>query len=503
MKKVVTGNELKEKMIYAVNMLCDTVKTTLGPSGNNIIIDHSTFSPFITNDGVTIAQNIESEDEVINTILELSKESSIKTNETVGDGTTTTLVFLQSIFNDGINYIEKGINPIRLKNDLDESLKKYIEKIKEYSFKPTNNDLINIAKISSNDEEIGSVVGSVYNKIKTKEAIKVIESDKNYIEYLDGYIFESTPVSNLFFNDNKEINYTNSKVMIIKKLLEDINEIGDILNTIKDSLLIIGEFSEYFINQILSYNMETHSKICLVNISEYGNKLISILKDISAITNAQIIDKYITKDMLGFAKNIIITKEKVTISFIRNDKITSRINDIKDNEEIIDYEFVNKRISMLKSGLANIYITAPTITERREKHMRYDDAVCAVDSAYSGVIIGSGVTLLKVKENITDESISDKIISNALEKPFNQIMINSGINSNEKFNEIKSSNYSKVYNVKTNTYDKDNIVIDSTNVVINALTNAISIAGMLLTTTSIVINEYKNDMCKINDYTEL
>ena len=158
MKKVIGNKELKEKMKEAINLLCDTVKITLGPKGNNIIIDHSTFTPFITNDGVTIAMNIESDDEVINTILEIAKEASIKTNENVGDGTTTTLVLLQSIFNNGLKLIEEGKNPIILKKELDEHmlyLKKYI---KEKSRKPKKKDLYNIAMTSSNSKELGRIV---------------------------------------------------------------------------------------------------------------------------------------------------------------------------------------------------------------------------------------------------------------------------------------------------------------------------------------------------------
>ena len=176
MKRVVRERELQEKMQEAINLLCNTVKTTLGPKGCNVIIDHSAFSPFITNDGVTIAANIESEDAVINTVLELAKEASINTNDSVGDGTTTTLVLLQSIYNYGQKLvIETGINPILLKKELDQCLTKVVALIEEESFQPTESDLENIAITAANSKEIGSLVSTVYNKVKSKWAIRIEE----------------------------------------------------------------------------------------------------------------------------------------------------------------------------------------------------------------------------------------------------------------------------------------------------------------------------------------
>ncbi len=158
MKKVISGTELEEKMTQAINLLCNTVKKTLGPKGNNCIIDHSSFSPFITNDGVTIAQNIESEEEGVNTILEIAKEASIKTNEVVGDGTTTTLVLLQSIYNASQKFIKNGENPIILKKELDKCLEEIILNLEKEKRKPDDNRLRKIAKIAANDEEIGNLV---------------------------------------------------------------------------------------------------------------------------------------------------------------------------------------------------------------------------------------------------------------------------------------------------------------------------------------------------------
>ena len=224
MKKVISNDELYIKMKEAINLLCNTVKITLGPKGNNVIIDHSSFSPFITNDGVTIAENIESDDEVINTILSLAKEASIKTNENVGDGTTTTLVLLQGIFNEGLNLIKNGKNPIILKKELYESLNKIIDKLNNISKKPKNRDLLNIAITSSNDIEIGTNIYKAYIKTKNINAIKIKESNntKTNIEFLKGYSFETILASNYFLNENNEINYYSSYLLIIHNILNNI-----------------------------------------------------------------------------------------------------------------------------------------------------------------------------------------------------------------------------------------------------------------------------------------
>jgi len=206
MKKVINGEDLKIKMKNAIDLLCNTVKTTLGPKGNNIIIDHSDFTPFITNDGVTIAKNIESDDVVINTILELAKEATIRTNENVGDGTTTTLVLLQSIFDEGLKAIDKGVSPIILKRELDELLKEIVLRIESKSRKPKNSELLNIAQVSANGKEIGEIVFEVYSKIKDRNSITIKEGiDKTVVNYLKGYTFDTIIASEYFFSEEKEI----------------------------------------------------------------------------------------------------------------------------------------------------------------------------------------------------------------------------------------------------------------------------------------------------------
>ncbi len=497
MKKVVSGKILKEKMQEAVNLLCDSVKMTLGPGGNNAIIDHSSFSPFITNDGVTIAQNIESDDEVINTILELAKEASIKTNEKAGDGTTTTLVLLQSIFNQGLKLIEEGLNPIILKNELINFLPQLITQIQKHSYEPTKNDYLNIATSSANDETIGKLVSEAFTKIKNKEAIIIKESDedKTTLEFLNGYTTNIT-TSIYYFQEYSEINYENPNLLIVEEQLEDIEQIAPVINdtiqTQEPLIIIASDYTDQCEEEVLTLNLSEKLKIILLKIEEYGLNKNIILEDLKVLIN----DKN-----FGKVNNIKINKEQVTISFTKKEKINAKIKQIKAEK---NNEFNQKRLAMFENGLAFIMVGATTSTERREIKMRVEDALCSITQASTGVCIGSGLTYYQISQNLTEETNAQKILRTALKKPFEQIIKNSGLNYEDIILEIKNNNYQKLYNVKLNCFENINKtkVIDATNVIINALSNAISIASMLLTTNILIINEYQNNSNKINDFSE-
>ena len=513
MKKIIYGNELYEKMSEAINLLCNTVKITLGPKGNNVIIDHSSFSPFITNDGVTIAENIESEDEVINTILTLAKEASIKTNDIVGDGTTTTLVLLEGIFNEGLKLIKEGYNPIILKKELNTYLDKLIIELENISHIPTNNDLYNVAKTSSNDNLIAKNIYDAYTKTKNINAINIKEIDSNtsHIEYLNGYRFETVLASNYFLNEQNTIEYNNPNILILNNKLENIESIAEILNEVikkNESLIIISDdYNDDVVNDLVSLYLSNEIKICLLKTPSYGHKAHEILKDISVITNSNIIKTdYITLNDLGKVNNIVISNEEVIISFDYNDNIKKLIKEIKsNNENEIDKNFNDLRISMLSTTVANILVGATTTTERRELKMRYIDALHAIDISTKGILPGAGIALLKLRSNIKLESDIDKLFYNVLYLPFKQILINSGLNDKEIYDNIKKNNFNKLYNINKSNYENinDTLVIDPTFVVLNALKNAVSISSMLLTTSHLIINEYKNNLNKISDYNEM
>ncbi len=503
MRKVIKNNELRKIMDESIDMLCDTVKSTLGPKGCNSIIDHSAFSPFITNDGVTIASNIESEDEAINTILTLAKEASINTNNQVGDGTTTTLVLLQSIYKSGRKLIDNGINSMILKKELDLILNKVIKLLDSNSWVPKKREIINVVSTTSGSNSIGALVSEVYFKVGSKNAIKVMEGseEETKVVYKNGYIIESMIVSSYYFNNKENIELNDVYVVLINNYIDNIEEISDIINMAiyeKKELVIFAEdYSQEVINNIISMYLDKSALIYLFRIPGYGIEKVTILEDLSLISGAKVKRNDIEIKDVGKFENININKEEVICSFTINDKIKEVIKSLEEKNDEVSI----KRLTMLKGEQAIILVGARTVTERREKKMRYEDAICAL-GALRLVCLGGGVTLYKISEELNDTSSGALILKNALKEVLLQIIDNSGLDRDIIINEIKKSNYTKVYNVISDKYESvnDTSVIDVRDVLVMALKNALSIASMLLTTTSLVINENINNLGKVSEY---
>ena len=508
MKKVITGEELYDCEEKAITLLCKTVKKTLGPRGSNAIIDHSLMSPFITNDGVTIARNIESEDERINTILTLAKEASIKTDETVGDGTTTTLVLLESMFKSGLAKIKDGLNPNILKNELDDCLDQVILKIKQESQIPTEENYYNIASIAASDQNIGKLITSMYLKLKVGSAIKIEESNTSntYTKIINGYSFEPILASPYFFNNTNEIIYKNSLILLMTKEVNEIETISEIINYAIEKriplVILASDYNEEVINEVLSLNFNKITNVTLLKLPEYGLHQMDILKDLEIISKAKIVkvSDEVSLNNLGKCEEIKITKDLAIISSnLKSDAIAKYTNKLKERVKTIDddfeLEFQSNRLAKLTNGIGIIYVGAQTTTEAREKKMRFDDALCALKSATNGIIPGSGIILLKIKENLETNNDGSTILKEALDKPFRQILENIGINQAEIYNKIKENNFNLIYNALENKLEpiSKTKVIDPTNVVITALKNAVSIAGMLLTTSSLIINEHQEN----------
>lgn len=517
MKKIVSGKILRENMLEAINLLCDTVKQTLGPRGNNVIIDHSNFSPFITNDGVTIAENIESDDPVIGSIIEIAKEASIKTNENVGDGTTTTLILLQSIINLAEKHINNGVNPISLKNDLNKELENILKQLKMLKLKTSSQIRKNIAIISAKDNDIGNLVSDIAEKVNDKSAITIKEdSGKDIrVKYIKGYSCEITHPSEYYFGESKNLELTDAYILIINNIVDDIDKISSCLNESiinnKGLIILAKDFDDYLVNYIMSLNLEKKATCIMAKISEYGLRERLIQKDIELISNATIVEnnEHISVDNLGTVKNIYIDKENIRINFEINDIIKNYISNIELNSQElnnnIEREFYNKRKAMFTKGIAEITIGAPTKIESHEKRMHLEDAICSAFAAKNGFVLGGGVSLLNIASKIEETNEAKLVWKETLMKPFEQIMINSGLDEKKISEYIKDNNYTKVYNVYSNSYEdeKNTNVVDAYDVITNSLINACSTATMLLTTNSIVINEVQNNLNKTGEFTEL
>jgi len=509
MKDVISNEMLYEKINEAVNIICNTVGSTLGPCGNNVLINTDDKSPFITNDGVTIAESIESNDKYIHTILEIIKESTLKTNEQVGDGTTTTLVLLGSIINDGINEIKNGKNAFILSKELNNILNKLINKLEEYKMKPTKENILNIAVKSANDIEIGKLVYEVFNKQKNNNSIKLSESNscKTYYETKKGYLLDiETP--NIYFSNRKEIKLEDSYIFIIRGYLDNIEKISDIVNEglerNKNIIILANDYDEQISEQLILYNIKENKNIYLFKTPEYGIRKMNIEEDISILTNSKI--KNIDYENISFNDygkcNIIFNKDNLTI-INDNKNIKERVKELKKelNNNISDYdkEFILNRISCLTNGVTYIYVGGNTKTIVKEKIMRFEDSINAVSHAYNGILYGEGITYLKLSECLNDKIIPEKIIKNALNKPFQKIFENAGLDYSNIKNDIINSNYNKIYNFETNGFENINItnIIDPYDVELFSLINAISISSILLTTNYLVINENLKEKIEI------
>ncbi len=508
MKKIIMGEELKKTMENGIQLIASAVGSTLGPKGNNVLINKYDTSPFITNDGVTIASSIESDDASINTILEIVKEASLKTNELVGDGTTTTIVLLENIFKEGLNVIRNGKNPIVLKEELDKTLESILELIDKYKKKPTKEELINIAKTSCNDDELGKFLADIFLDVKNKYAIKIEESstEKTYVKKQKGYIFELDNVSNAYFLNSNEIVLNDTSILLLKGYLDDLEVINDFINEslVKNqNLLILAEdVSEDVKNQILSYYLDYQKNIFLFLLPDYISRKYAVIQDLMAISGGifKSVMESISYEDLGRVSKVVINKDNIAFSFER--KIDKYVNKLKkDFEGLNDYEkvFMAQRIASLDFGITTIYVGAITKTEMKEKKMRIEDAINALDIASRGVCLGAGITFFRISEEIKCENDGYQIMINSLKVPMQKIMNNCGEDYENLKNEIIKTNYQKIYNCKLRQFENINNtnILDPAEVLKTALKNAVSIASMLLTTNYLIINE-KN--VKIEEY---
>ncbi len=495
MKYIVGGKELETKKIEAIDLLCNVVSSTLGPTGYNVMINKDDEMPFITNDGVTIAKSLESDDKVLNTIIDIAKEASMKTDEIVGDGTTTTMVLLQAVLKKSME-LSKKVNPLIIKKQLDLLLDKCVKELEKKMIIPDYKQLISAAITSSNDIEIGNLVAEIYQKMKNKYAIRISESTRDtYYEIKKGYSIEIDDISNMYFDKVDEIILSNCYLLLIRSYFDNIDIVSEILNEAIDNnkniVILANDFSEEVGNEILLYKIKYNKNIFIFKNPEYGFHKDLLFKDLSFVSGAKICDISFSFSDLGVVEQIIINKEQVV--FI-NDTDKSYVQKLKDEylklDSAYEKEFMENRISKLENGIATIYVGGNTKTEKKEKIMRYYDALCAISIASKGIVLGEGVTFFELSSKLGNDDFSN-VFKYALSAPLNKIINNIGEDYEKISENIKNYNYKKVYNYKTSTYEDINStdIVDPGYVLIESLKNAISIAGMLITTNYLIINE--------------
>lgn len=494
MKKVIDGKNLDELIKESLNILCIPVAKTLGPKGNNVIVSASSLPPFITNDGVTISLNIESDDVCINSILSILKESSIKTNEMVGDGTTTTLVLLKSIMDETYELLNKGISKYEIINRLNYEGKIVENLIRKYSHKPSMEEIRNIVITSSKSKEAGGIIYDVIKNISSIEGVEITTGEKENTEviYYNGYSMDTSLASPHFFKDRSIIKLKNPYVIVSDETLYSLESLSEVINKVaeeKSSLLIIAaDYSQDFIENVLSLNYDEDLNIYLLKNPEFGNREYMLTQDLKEISSCSLFKGKLKYENIGYLKEVVIDKDKTILYFDKSideyiGKVDTSISDLKDEFEI---NYYRKRISMLKDGLAKIIVGGKTISEAREAKMHYDDALSAGMSSKNGVSIGAGFTFLKIAYELKDEYILKKVLC----EPFRQILKNANLDTD--LIEMKVIfKFDKIYNVINDEYEDITTtgILDPTDVLIETLKNALSIANLLLNTTSLVINE--------------
>lgn len=508
MQKIIKNTELIEYIDKSISILADAVKTTIGPNGNNVIINTSNMPPFITNDGVTIASSIADEDEITNTILTIIKEAAIKTDTDVGDGTTTTIVLLESIYKNSIKEIDSLNDAIKLKEELETSAKEITDNLAKFSHSPNEKELEHIASISANDEKIGKLITEFYLQLDKSDNIKILENttnSKDYVQKKSGYFIDNYLASPYLFKE-KESSIKNPTIILFNNDITDIAELESLIyanNKLNQDIVIIANsFAENVINDVLALNYETNQKIILINNPEYGIRRLAIIEDLINISRSKKDANYYQ----GTIKEFKVNEDKLEFIYDSNNSLISHIEKLK--KELLktqdEYEkaFLKDRISKLSITYGYIYVGGQTKLERREKKMRFTDALCALYATKEGILPGSALPYYQISEELDQSNLANHILNNALKAPLIQILKNSNIDYQEIIKKIKDNNYQIIFNAKNKTFEHINKtnVLDNLRVLKCAFNNALSIATLLLTTSHLVINTNTNSQLNLDEF---
>ena len=518
-KQIKYGVEARKALENGVNQLADTVKVTLGPKGRNVVLDKKFGTPLITNDGVTIAKDIELEDPFENMGAQLVKEVATKTNDVAGDGTTTATVLAQAMIQEGLKNIAAGANPIILRKGMAKATDAAVEKIKTLSQKVAGKEHIAmVASISAADEEVGAMIADAMEKVSNDGVITVEESKtmKTELDLVEGMQFDRGYLSAYMATDMEKMvaNLDNPYILITDKKISNIQEILPLLEQIVQSgskLLIIAEDVEGEALTTLIVNKLRGTFNCVaVKAPGFGDRRKEMLKDIAILTGGTVISselglelKDTTMDQLGRAKSVTVSKEDTIIVDGAGDKseIAGRVNQIRaqieDTTSDFDKEKLQERLAKLAGGVAVIKVGAATEMELKEKKLRMEDALAATKAAVEeGIISGGGSAYIhcipavaQVCDKLTgDEKTGASIVLKALEAPLRQISANAGLEGAVIINNVKESKEGYGFNALTEEYVDmfDAGIIDPTKVTRSALQNANSVASTILTTESVV-----------------
>ncbi len=518
-KDIMYGESARKKLQAGVDKLADTVKVTLGPKGRNVILDKKFGAPLITNDGVTIAREIELEDKFENMGAQLVKEVATKTNDVAGDGTTTATLLAQAIIREGLKNVAAGANPMILKKGIEEAVAVSVESIKARSTEvDTKNAIADVASISSADSKIGELIAEAMDRVGNEGVITVEESktmDTN-LEVVEGMQFDRGYVSSYMVSDTEKMVASLSEpyILITDKKISNIQEILPILEQIVQSgkkLLIIAEDIEGEALATLVVNkIRGTFDVVAVKAPGFGDRRKAMLQDIAVVTGATVISselgyelKEATVDMLGTAQIVKVDKDNTTIvsgggvATAIEDRVRQIKTQIEDTTSDFDREKLQERLAKLSGGVAVIRVGAATEVEMKEKKLRIEDALNATRAAVEeGIVSGGGTAFLNCIDEVDalierlegDVRTGATIIRRALEEPLRQISHNAGLEGSVVVNDVIAAADGMGFDALNNEYVnmKEKGIVDPTKVTRSALQNASSIAAMFLTTEAAV-----------------
>ena len=514
-KEVRFSKDARNAMLAGVNTLADAVRVTLGPKGRNVVLEKEFGSPLITNDGVSIAKEIELEDKFENMGAKLVYEVANKTNDTAGDGTTTATILAQSMISNGLRQVEKGANPVLMREGIEYASKEVANHILDKSRKiETNSDIASVAAISSGSKEVGEIIAKAMDKVGRNGVISVDESNgfDTELEISEGMQYDKGYVSPYMVSDHEKMEAVleNAFVMVTDQKINNVQEVLPVLEQVVQSnkpLLIIADDVENEVTSTLVVNkLRGTFNVVATKAPGFGDNQKEILKDIAVLTGATFYSKDLNmelKDMkleeLGSVKKAVITKDNTTMigGNGNKDEITARIAEVRAQMENCKSDYDKKRyaerLGKLSDGVAIIKVGATTESELKEKKLRIEDALNATRAAVAeGIVIGGGAALVEayvalkdqLKSDIVDVQKGIKVVMDALLAPIAQIAENAGYNAEEIVEHQKGAEANMGFDAKygkwVNMFEEG--IIDHTKVTRSALLNAASISALFLTT---------------------
>ena len=527
-KKIIYGEEARKSLLKGVNKLADTVKVTLGPKGRNVVLDKSFGSPLITNDGVTIAKEIELEDKFENMGARLVKEVSTKTNDVAGDGTTTATVLAQAMVKEGVKNVAAGADPMSVKRGMDKATDIAVKGLKEISSAVNGKeDIARVASISANSSEIGNLIADAMDKVSKDGVITIEESKTSQTELnvVEGMQFDKGYVSPYMVTDTEKMEAVldNPYILITDKKISNIQEILPLLENLMQQsgklLIICDDVEQEALSTLVLNKLRGVLNVVAVKAPGFGDKRKAMLQDIAILTGGEVITselglelKDTSLEQLGRAKQVKVQKENTIIVDGSGDKakIKERVNQIRNQIEETKSEFdkenLQERLAKIAGGVAVIGVGAATEIEMKEKKLRIEDALSATKAAVEeGIVAGGGTALINVipkVQKLVDsleegEKLGASIVLKALEEPLSQIVRNAGLEPAVVVENVKKADAGFGFDASKEQYVdmKKAGIVDPTKVTRSALQNATSIASMVITTESLVTDAPEKECC--------